>query len=74
LEVTEILEISETRSYGNLGNFGNYRIFQSSRGFGSIGYKISEISIISFFGSLNTAVPGIIFKKKRIKNELFISL
>jgi len=48
---------SKTGSYGNFGNYGSYRIFLSNKAFGSITYRIFEISVISFSGSLNTAGP-----------------
>jgi hypothetical protein len=54
-EISEIMEISESATYGNFGNFRNYQIFRSNEAFGGIVFKISEISVISFFGNLNIA-------------------
>ena len=52
-EISETTETSESESYGNFGNFGNYQIFRSNGAFGGI---TSKISVISYFGSLNTTV------------------
>jgi hypothetical protein len=54
-KISEITELSESTSYGNLGNFRNYQIFRNNEAFRGITSKVSEISVISFFGSLNTA-------------------
>jgi len=48
-EISEIMETSESESSGN---FANYCIFRSNEAF--------EISLISFFGNLDTAVEKII--------------
>jgi hypothetical protein len=49
------------RNFRKYGNFRNYRIFRSNRACGSITSKISEISVISFFGSLNTAGYNLLY-------------
>jgi hypothetical protein len=57
--ICKVKEISESASYGSFGNFRNYQIFRNNEAFRSIIFKISEISVISFFGSLNTAAQTI---------------